>query len=287
MSIPPIVAQCRSCKQQVLSMQKEKDNAYAQFPPSYIVDGNALFLTATEVAWRRAASSHFTGGGVIVAVGYPLKQGKLYDAQRRSLDLTPPGATPIEGYGGADEFLDFIQGPVRSAVQEHLPKISFSREALYGHSYGGLFALHALFTRPKAFDCYIASSPSIWWNSRCILHEAKKFLERKRATDLDEEGSEKTASKTPSLMLSVGGLEQNPPQWDNEPLDHYEDRKQIAKDLRMADNLLDLYDMVKDCKDLHAVTTCEYDQEEHTSVMPCSLSRGLTRFFEDWPFHRS
>jgi hypothetical protein len=265
----------------------QKDNAYAQFPPSYIVDGNALFLTATEVAWRRAASSHFAGGGIIVAVGYPLKQGKLYDAQRRSLDLTPPGATPIEGYGGADDFLDFIQGPVRSAVLEHLPKISVSREALYGHSYGGLFALHALFTRPKAFDCYIASSPSIWWNSRCILHEAKGFLERKRATDLDEEGSEKTASKTPSLLLSVGGLEQNPPQWDNEPLDHYEGRKQIAKDLRMADNLSELYDMVKGCKELHAVTTCEYDQEEHTSVMPCSLSRGLTRFFEDWPFHRS
>jgi pimeloyl-ACP methyl ester carboxylesterase len=166
-----------------------------------------------------------------------------------------------------------------------LPKISVSREALYGHSYGGLFALHALFTRPKAFDCYIASSPSIWWNSRCILHEAKEFLGKKKA--LLGDGPESVNEKTPSLLLSVGGIEQNPPQWDNEPLDHYEGRKQIAKDLRMADNLSELYDMVKGCKELHAVTTCEYDQEEHTSVMPCSLSRGLTQFFEDWPFHRT
>jgi len=279
------VAQFRSCKRQVLLYIRAL-NTNTQCFPSYIVDGNALFLTATEVAWRRAASSHFAGGGIIVAVGYPLKQGKLYDAQRRSLDLTPPGATPIEGYGGANEFLDFIEGPVRSAVRERLPKISVSREALYGHSYGGLFALHALFTRPKAFDCYIASSPSIWWNSRCILREAKEFLEKKTKAALDEDASE-TTKKTPSLMLSVGGFEQNPPQWDNEPLDHYEGRKQIAKDLRMADNLLELYDLVKDCKQLHTCTTCEYDQEEHTSVMPCSLSRGLTRFFEDWPFHRS
>ena len=242
----------------------------------YIVDGNALFLTATEVAWRRAASSHFAGGGIIVAVGYPLKQGKLYDAQRRSLDLTPPGPTPIEGYGGANEFLDFIEGPVRSAVRERLTKISFSREALYGHSYGGLFALHALFTRPNAFECYIASSPSIWWNSRCILHEAKRFLEAQAAQSKD---------KSPALMLSWGGFEQNPPQWDDEPLDHYEARKQIAKDLRMVDNTIDLYEMVKKCEKLGTITTCEYDQEEHTSVMPCSLSRGLTRFFEDWPFH--
>ena len=266
-------------------MQKKESHSRST-PPSYIVDGNALFLTATEVAWRRAASSHFAGGGIIVAVGYPLKQGKLYDAQRRSLDLTPPGATPIEGYGGADEFLDFIEGPVRSAVRERLPKVSASREALYGHSYGGLFALHALFTRPKSFDCYIASSPSIWCNSRCILHEAKNFLEKKKAEALEEDETS-TSKNTPSLMLSWGGFEQNPPQWDNEPLDHYEGRKQIAKDLRMADNTIDLYNMVKDCKELHAITTCAYDQEEHTSVMPCSLSRGLTRFFEDWPFHRS
>ena len=282
MLIPPIVVLCRSCKRPVFSYMRTAITN-TRFSPSYIVDGNALFLTATEVAWRRAASSHFAGGGIIVAVGYPLKQGKLYDAQRRSLDLTPPGATPIEGYGGANEFLDFIEGPVRSAVLERLPKISVSREALYGHSYGGLFALHAMFTRPRSFDCYIASSPSIWWNSRCILHEAKEFLAKKAALD---EGAVST-SKTPSLILSVGGFEQNPPQWDNEPLDHYEGRKQIAKDLKMADNLLELYDMVKDCKQLHTISTCEYDQEEHTSVMPCSLSRGLTRFFEDWPFHRS
>lgn len=248
----------------------------------YIVDGNALFLTATEVAWRRAASSHFSGGGIVVAVGYPLQQGKLYDAQRRSLDLTPPGATPIDGYGGADQFLDFIEGPVKSAVRQRLPKISVSREALYGHSYGGLFALHALFTSRNAFDCYIASSPSIWWNSRCILHEAKSFLEEQKA--LEAEGHDE---KLPSLMLSWGNFEQNPPQYDNEPLDHYEGRKQIAKDLRMADNTKDLFEMVRGCKQLHTSFTCAYDEEEHTSVMPCSLSRGLTRFFEDWPWHRS
>ncbi|EME83876.1 uncharacterized protein MYCFIDRAFT_172953 [Pseudocercospora fijiensis CIRAD86] len=78
-------------------------------PPIYIVDGNALFWTVTEVAWRRSAASHFTRGGVVVAVGYRLKQGRLYDAQGRSLDLTPPSATPIECYGGADLFLDSMK----------------------------------------------------------------------------------------------------------------------------------------------------------------------------------
>ncbi|KAJ6179192.1 esterase [Penicillium mononematosum] len=31
-------------------------------PFTYIVDGNALFLTATEAAWRCAPASHFAGG---------------------------------------------------------------------------------------------------------------------------------------------------------------------------------------------------------------------------------
>lgn len=231
-----------------------------------------MFLTATEGAWRRAASSHFAGGGIIVAIGYPL-HGKLYDARRRSLDLTPPTKSPIPGYGGADVFLDFIEKTVRPAVKARFPQMTISREALYGHSYGGLFALHALLTRPNSFDCYMASSPSVWWNSLCILHEAKAFIENK-ATD----------EKSPSLMIYWGALEQNPPQWDDEPLDHYEARKQIAGDLRMRDNARDLCKMLDGCSRLHTIIQTEYEGEEHTSVMPCSMNMSLTKFFEDWPF---
>lgn len=233
-----------------------------------------MFLTATETAWRRAASSHFAGGGIIVAVGYPLT-GKLYDAKRRSHDLTPPTPTPIPGYGGADMFLDFIENRVRPAVRARFPKMTISREALYGHSYGGLFALHALFTRPSSFDCYMASSPSIWWNSKCILQEATVFLEKENDSE----------EKSPSLMVFWGSFEQKPPQWDNEPLDHYEGRKQMASDLRMADNASDLCGILRGCERLHTVLVNEFDGEEHTSVMPCSMSRSLTMFFEDWPLH--
>ncbi|KAJ5128514.1 Alpha/Beta hydrolase protein [Penicillium atrosanguineum] len=255
-----------------LHWQDDGTSDRGQLPIIYIVDGNALFLTATEIAWRRAASSHFAGGGIIVAIGYPLAN-KLYDARRRSFDLTPPTESEIPGYGGADLFLDFIEKNVRPTVKARFPQLSSSREALYGHSYGGLFALHALFTRPHSFDGYMASSPSIWWNSRCILHTVKSFLEKKKAS----------GKRSPTLMLSVGSLEQNPPQWTNEPLDHYEARKQIAADLRMGDNILDLCKMLQDCDRLHTVSLNQYDGEEHTSVMACSVSRSLTVFFEDWP----
>lgn len=41
---------------------------------------------------------------------------------------------------------------------------------------GGLFTLHALYTRPHLFETYIAADPSIWWNGRSILQEEAGFL---------------------------------------------------------------------------------------------------------------
>jgi predicted alpha/beta superfamily hydrolase len=234
------------------------------------VDGNALFLTATEAAWRRAAESRFVGG-IIVAIGYPLT-GKLYDSRRRSLDLTPPTTNRISGFGGADVFLDFVETAVKPKVKARFPHLSVSREALYGHSYGGLLALHTLFTRTDAFDCYIASSPSIWWNDHCILHTAKEFLE-----------NELVAQNRPSLMVFWGSLEQSPTQWNHESLDQFEARKQIASIFRTSDHSISISEMLRGSRQMNAVLMSEFPGEEHTSVMACSMNRGLTSFFEDWP----
>ncbi|KAJ6023916.1 siderophore esterase [Penicillium herquei] len=244
-------------------------------PIIYLVDGNSMFLTATESAWRRGYSSRFNSG-IIVAIGYPL-EGKLYDIERRNLDLTPPSETPVPGHGGADGFLDFIEKSVKPAVKSRFPQISFQREALFGHSYGGLFALHALFTRPDYFDCFMASSPSIWWNGRCILDEAKKFLEE---TSL-------VGERVPSVMFFWGALEQNPPRWDKESDADYDARKQSALGFRMTDNALDLLLKLEDSSRVHVLLKDEYEGEEHLSIVPCSVSRALTKFFEEWPSNKS
>ena len=122
----------------------------------YLTDGNSVFLTATEAAWRRAPDPHFAGGGIVVAIGYPLT-GKVFDLERRKADLKPVAKDTKSGSGEADAFIDFSVNEVRPAVKARFPGLSTSREALYGHSLGGLFALHALFTRSLPFDCYIAS----------------------------------------------------------------------------------------------------------------------------------
>src|SRR3546814_15077313 len=52
------------------------------------------------------------------------------------------------------------------------------RQALYGHSLGGLFALHMLYSHPGAFRTIIAASPSIWWDNQAILSEERAFKAR-------------------------------------------------------------------------------------------------------------
>src|SRR5436305_11202566 len=44
------------------------------------------------------------------------------------------------------------------------------------HSFGRLFAIHALITRPDLFSAYIAVSPSLQWDEGRTLHQAQQFF---------------------------------------------------------------------------------------------------------------
>lgn len=189
-----------------------------------------------------------------------------------------PGNENDAGSGGADLFLDFIAERVKPAVRERFPNIRVDREALYGHSYGALFALHGLFTRPAiergGFDAYLASSPSIWWGGRCVLEEARNYTHRAKE-------ARNPTNKVPALLMYVGGLEQEPRRWRDETDESWEKRTRDAKIFDMRRNALELVEVVKDAP--LQVGLREYAGEDHGTVMACSLSRGLATFFEDWP----
>jgi predicted alpha/beta superfamily hydrolase len=101
----------------------------------------------------------------------------------RTRDLTPRSLVDAEmrnfpTHGGAGNFLRFVD-------EELLPWVEKNYRAgpyriLIGHSFGGLFAIHTLATRPDVFDAYIAISPSLQWNDQRLVGEAEAFFE---ATD--------------------------------------------------------------------------------------------------------
>ncbi|ENO85694.1 alpha/beta hydrolase, partial [Thauera linaloolentis] len=151
------------------------------WPVIHLLDGNAGFPLAWHAlqAMRRGGPQEEV---VLVGIGYPADV--RFDVERRYFDLTPPTAGEhLRGAiktGGQDAFLDFIEHDLRPAIARRVA-VDPRRQALFGHSLGGLLVLHALYTRPWMFQTWIAADPSVWWNGHSIQHEEAAFLAGVRA----------------------------------------------------------------------------------------------------------
>ena len=97
--------------------------------------------------------------------------------------------------GGRDTFLDFLTGKLRTEIGRRY-RTDLERQSLFGHSLGGLLALHALYTRPQAFHSIVAASPSLDWNEQGVLLEEREFTARLTSGKV---------GKTSRLMVVVGG----------------------------------------------------------------------------------
>jgi predicted alpha/beta superfamily hydrolase len=188
----------RGADYRIMIWQPQAPPPAAGYPVLYVLDGDDNFAIAAETANRLGRFAQASGitPGLVVAIGYP-------GANRRAYDYTPPfarGAPPQQAdRGGADAFLAFIQNELRPAIAR-AHRVDPARQAILGHSFGGLFVLHAMFTRPDLFQIWIAASPSIWFGDRAVLSGEAGFAERLRRTGAPAR-----------LYLSVGGLEQSAP----------------------------------------------------------------------------
>src|SRR5690606_6091086 len=108
--------------------------------------------------------------------------------------MSDTGDRLAKRHGGAKRFLDFLEDEVKPLVASRY-KVDTQRQTLFGHSYGGLFAIYTLLTRPQAFQRYYASSPSLWWNQRYAFDLLEAFASQEPRPNV-------------RLMLSVGAAEQ-------------------------------------------------------------------------------
>ncbi|WNC10605.1 alpha/beta hydrolase [Pseudomonas coleopterorum] len=143
----------------------------AGYPVVYLLDGNAAVGALDQTLLRRLNEG--ADAPLIVAIGSttPLR----IDRPARTFDYTPrvTGDTQIDApsglpSGGADQFLDLLDQRIKPLVEHAMP-VDVKRQTLWGHSYGGLLVLHALLTRPGAFQHYAAASPSLWWGNGAVL----------------------------------------------------------------------------------------------------------------------
>ncbi len=174
------------------------------FAVVYVLDGNHAFTIAAQVARALQSGPFPLPPTLVVGIGYHFET--LEDRARwgvlRVRDFSPctdalfesqyaggPGAC-----GGAQAFLEFVETEVQPFVASRFP-VDPQDQTLTGASLGGLFALYTLFTRPDAFQRYVAISPALYWGERRLFQ-----LEADLA---------KTAKDVPvHLYLAAGGLEE-------------------------------------------------------------------------------
>jgi predicted alpha/beta superfamily hydrolase len=234
-------------------------------PVIYVLDANAAFPSIALMARTAARRSKVTGRAAPVVVGIGYASGEDYDSVARARDYTPSaGGKAGKGEGGADLFLDFIEQELKPLIQSAVP-VNPQRQALFGHSYGGLLTLHALFTRPAMFQTWIAASPSIWYADRYILSEMAGL---------------KTARTLPaSVLLTVGELEQAAAPPTAKPTD----RAAMLAQKRMVDEVRDLAAQLEAHRQefgLERVRSIELPRENHGSSVFPALSRGMEFFLE-------
>lgn len=237
----------------------------AGFPVLYLLDGNLRFpltVAARETLFHGGAGSE-PSPWMIVAIGYP--GAERLDAAARAEDFTPPaedlsdtGDPGGNAQGGAGRFLAFLEERLKPEIAARFP-VDESRQALFGHSYGGLFTLYAMLERPGAFSDYIAISPSLWWNGR-YLFEA-----------LDGVVREADALDGRRLLIGAGGREQSP-----RPGEEGTERAARRLANAMIDNAREAAERLERDAPGLAVTFVCFPDEDHGSVVWPATRDALT-----------
>jgi predicted alpha/beta superfamily hydrolase len=242
-------------------------------PVLYVVDGDFLFGMAAEIA-RAITSVAAFPPFMIVGIGYDASY--LDFLKLRTADLSPPisaeaaaamgsvGAmVGADRNGGADAFLAFLADTLKPEIAARYPETG-GEQILFGHSLGGLFAAHALLTRPDAFTSFIVGSPSLWWGGFSILQMLPAFAERLSALP-----------QPPRVFVGVGGREQDPPTSVPPGLGvTLEEAQAQVRAARMVDAAKEFADALGEAG-VAALRHVAFAEEDHASVAPSIIIHGM------------
>lgn len=196
----------------------------------YILDGNAAIDDLNSDMLRSLSLSKPKGRTpVLVFIGYQTPY--RFDVNARAYDFTPPllsktgddsafqevGRERLNG--GAEQFYTLIETEIKPWVYAQLGNKP-TQEAIWGHSYGGLFVLYNLLEHPEAYQQYFSADPSLWWHkgemfkywqthqnrSTAKLTNASKLADTSKTKQIHltfSQSPQKTATPAaPSTMMS-------------------------------------------------------------------------------------
>jgi len=194
--------------------------------------------------------------GLIVAIGFP--GGALRNPAARARNYTPipdseTGDRVSEEFGKAGDFLRFIAEELRPLLATKF-LLDPTQQTLFGHSYGGLFAIHVLLNRPGHFQRYWAASPSLWFSEAMVLRHLRGMP---------------SITRCEKLVITVGQDEQ----YSTQPLNDW--RRQAHLDKRaMVDNITEAAQRITEANPALSMQLIVAKDHDHFDMMMHGVRRA-------------
>lgn len=240
--------------------------ATSGYPIIYLLDGHLTFSVATSIS-QLLVKTRMISPIIIVGIDYNNEnEGRKLRAADYTPAHNPKTVTQVllkgEKNGGhAGHFLQFINNELKPVIEQKYP-INKTQQALFGHSYGGLFTLYVLLNSPDSFNYYFAASPSIWWDDHIILKKLDSFIKHPVNT------------QSVSLIISVGELEEKiTNKLPKERKEKLLQRKQVTNAKLFIDKLTTL-----NHSNIHSQFILLTDKN-HATVIPIAIEYALLNFF--------
>jgi predicted alpha/beta superfamily hydrolase len=215
------------------------------YSASYVLDGTAWFATSSEVATVFGATG-LTGTGYVIALGYQTED-VMVASDLRLLDLTPfhaPDPRYFNQTGGGDAFLRAIYEEVQPFVLSHF-RVDPDRQAIWGHSLGGLLVARSMLENPGRFSIYLMASPTVD-NTELFVNEPAFFEEITRS---------RMALR---ILITVGG-----------------DEQPAGAEVRMLDDTADFADRLRKGAPQLEVERVVFPGEGHLTAGLLSLPKSI------------
>ena len=240
----------------------------SSYPVLYLLDGPGHFHAVTGLL-NNLGQNGIVPKMVVVAI----------PNTDRTRDLTPSHVDEMFGdssfvvtSGGGDKFLEFMEKELIPYVEEKYPVTGY--RTIVGHSFGGLTAVHALFSKAHLFSNYVAIDPSMWWDDWLLVNKADAVLE---GSSLEDK----------ALFMGVANTME-------EGMDLERVKEDTARSSNHIRSILSLIEKLEEKQDSPLVFAWKYyDDDDHGSVpliteydalrflFPWYRLKGLDRFFEE------
>jgi len=146
-----------------------------RYPVLYMTDGDA------HMGHTAGTIDFLTRNGRIsdlIVVGVTNTDRTRDLTPEKSSAKNPAGELQSPTSGGADNFLKFFQTELIPEIEKQYRVQPY--RILAGHSLGGLFAIHAMISKPALFQSYIAVSPSLQWENGETLKQAEEYFKNQK-----------------------------------------------------------------------------------------------------------